>query len=243
MSDLGKLIGGVMTGLTVARRNADIAARNVALEYQRDPLLAVFPVPRIDFQNVHATIPLVLQDVTQPPPPTPVDPDAQFKEAQALAADLVNQALEAFGLTRGGSGEDRALMALPPDDDGGIVPPWKLPPGDEIPEEPQPGPRPLPLPHIPPEPGPAVIAELQKKWADQLFQFAQKSGQQLFRQQLSAAQQPEILVGATAGDLDKAPPAALGKIHIEVGVMNYQWVEVDRDANGEPIHKLTPFGR
>ncbi|KAB2329593.1 hypothetical protein F7731_22390 [Cytobacillus depressus] len=53
----------------------------------------------------------------------------------------------------------------------------------------------------------------------------------------------ELVVGVTPPELEKASPAAVGRIRLQMGVQNYEWIEVDRDESGRSIQKLTPTGR
>ena len=70
MVELGELIGGIMSGLTRARRDADVTAALVAEEYRLHSLLGGVSAPRIRLSEVTIELPVIIS--------TSVAPNAQM---------------------------------------------------------------------------------------------------------------------------------------------------------------------
>jgi hypothetical protein len=60
MTELGDLIGGIMAGLTRARRDADVTSAIVAEEYRIHSLLSAVSAPRVRLSEVTIDLPVIL---------------------------------------------------------------------------------------------------------------------------------------------------------------------------------------
>ena len=58
--DIGDFIGGLMAGVSRARRDADLTAASIAEEYKLNNLLSQVPAPRIRLADIEIDIPVVL---------------------------------------------------------------------------------------------------------------------------------------------------------------------------------------
>jgi hypothetical protein len=70
---LGSVVGAILSELAQARAVADHATRELVAEYDDDPILATFPVPRVSLETVNVTLRFTVDDVDEP---EPVRPDA-----------------------------------------------------------------------------------------------------------------------------------------------------------------------
>ncbi len=75
MAELGALLGGILAELARARMIADQLTRELAEEYEQDPLLASMSVPRITMDEVNLTLRFAVDDVGEVPKAEP-DPTA-----------------------------------------------------------------------------------------------------------------------------------------------------------------------
>ena len=68
MTDVGEIVGAIMTGLTRARQMADEESVAVAKEYRDNPLLEGVTIPRIRLPEVTLDIPVLIEsfDVGEP---------------------------------------------------------------------------------------------------------------------------------------------------------------------------------
>jgi hypothetical protein len=85
MPKLSEIVGGVMRDLARSHVVADAQTRQVFESYQKDPVLAHFPVPRVTIKQ--ATIKLKFSVKDHAPPTTGIDP----KEYQDLLAKSIRE--------------------------------------------------------------------------------------------------------------------------------------------------------
>jgi hypothetical protein len=67
MPNLGDFLGHLMSEITIARMHADIEAIRIAELYASNPLLANLPIPHFRLPNIDIDVPVVIQNVEQPP--------------------------------------------------------------------------------------------------------------------------------------------------------------------------------
>ena len=60
MVDVGELIGGIMSGITRARRDADMTAAMIAEEYKLNSLLSQVAAPRVRLAGIEVDLPVIL---------------------------------------------------------------------------------------------------------------------------------------------------------------------------------------
>jgi len=60
LADLGELIGGIMSGLNRARRDADVTSAIIAEEYRVNSLLSAVSAPRVRLSEVTIDLPVIL---------------------------------------------------------------------------------------------------------------------------------------------------------------------------------------
>ena len=85
LADLGELIGGIMAGLTRARRDADVASAIIAEEYRIHSLLSAVSAPRVRLSEVEIDLPLILS--------TPEDGQMSRKSGVVMTHSAVLQTL------------------------------------------------------------------------------------------------------------------------------------------------------
>jgi len=85
MVDLGELIGGIMSGVTRARRDADLASALVAEEYKIHSLLSSVSAPRVRLAEIEIDLPVILS--------TANGANMQKRSASAMTSETVVQAL------------------------------------------------------------------------------------------------------------------------------------------------------
>lgn len=85
MPKLSEIVGGLMRDLARSHVVADAQTRQVFESYQKDPVLAHFPVPRITIKQ--ATVKLKFSITSHAPPATPPDP----REFQALLGKSIRE--------------------------------------------------------------------------------------------------------------------------------------------------------
>jgi hypothetical protein len=85
MVELGELIGGIMSGLTRARRDADVTAALVAEEYRLHSLLGGVSAPRIRLSEVTIELPVIISTNGQ---------KERRRSGPAMTHESVNQALQ-----------------------------------------------------------------------------------------------------------------------------------------------------
>lgn len=66
MAKLSEVLGGLLRDVTQARVSADMLARDTWREYQRDPLLAQFPSPRLTLRDVNVTLRFAVAGQAEP---------------------------------------------------------------------------------------------------------------------------------------------------------------------------------
>ncbi|ARU62332.1 hypothetical protein CBW65_16175 [Tumebacillus avium] len=70
--DMGQVLGGLMSAIAEARSISDKASRDLALQYEKDELLRVFPVPCVELENVEMNLTFALEDGGVKDSPLPV---------------------------------------------------------------------------------------------------------------------------------------------------------------------------
>ena len=64
MVDLGELIGGIMSGLSRARRDADLTSALIAEEYKLHSLLSGVSAPRVRLSGIEIDLPVILNSAS-----------------------------------------------------------------------------------------------------------------------------------------------------------------------------------
>ena len=83
MADLGELIGGIMSGLNRARRDADVTSAIIAEEYRVNSLLSAVSAPRVRLSEVTIDLPVILSP--------PSDEKMQQRSGAAMTHSAVLQ--------------------------------------------------------------------------------------------------------------------------------------------------------
>ena len=86
MADLGELIGGIMSGLNRARRDADVTSALIAEEYRVNSLLSAVSAPRVRLSEVTIDLPVILS------PPS----DEKIQQRRSGAAMTHSAVLQTF---------------------------------------------------------------------------------------------------------------------------------------------------
>lgn len=63
MVELYKVLGTVLKDLAQSRVISDTFSRDISIEYEEDPILRLFPVPRIDIKEVTVSLPFTIKSV------------------------------------------------------------------------------------------------------------------------------------------------------------------------------------
>ncbi|MEW6646704.1 MAG: hypothetical protein AB1450_05860 [Pseudomonadota bacterium] len=71
MARLGSVVGGVLKELAQARAIADRHSRELVGEYERDPVLSAFSVPRVTLGEVNLTLRFTINDLEEESPAAP----------------------------------------------------------------------------------------------------------------------------------------------------------------------------
>lgn len=71
MARLGSVVGGILKELAQARAIADRHSRELMGEYERDPVLSAFSVPRITIGEVNLTLRFTVNDLEEEAPTAP----------------------------------------------------------------------------------------------------------------------------------------------------------------------------
>jgi len=82
MVDLSAVMGTLLKGLANSRVTSDIYSRDVSLKYEEDPILRLFPVPRIEIKEVTISLPFTIKNIEQ----GPVQKDEIIKSIQKVEA-------------------------------------------------------------------------------------------------------------------------------------------------------------
>jgi hypothetical protein len=85
MVDLGELIGGIMSGLSRARRDADLTSALIAEEYKLHSLLSGVSAPRVRLSGIEIDLPVILNSANSS--------DMKQKSGVAMTSENVLQAL------------------------------------------------------------------------------------------------------------------------------------------------------
>lgn len=222
MTNLGSVINGILNGLAYSRYQSDLTTKQLAEQYQKDPLLSLFPVPRMDFTSVEADITLVLNEVVQQEPtPEETPPTLPYPPQEDLPTSLkANVTNETNQLAS-------SLLKIFTDQ--------------------------LNLPTSKRSNVGKALPTLHNKFVEEIYKFKEEEVKNTLISQPILPTDPtpilrrpigsEIRVGVTPTEIEKAAPAALGKIKLQMGVQNYEWIEVERNESGGSIQKLTPTGR
>jgi hypothetical protein len=86
LADLGELIGGIMSGLNRARRDADVTSALIAEEYRVNSLLSAVSAPRVRLSEVTIDLPVILS------PPS----DEKIQQRKSGAAMTHSAVLQTF---------------------------------------------------------------------------------------------------------------------------------------------------
>lgn len=101
MVDLGELIGGIMSGLSRARRDADLTSALIAEEYKLHSLLSGVSAPRVRLSGIEIDLPVILNSASSS--------DMKQKSGVAMTSENVLQAL-ATRLQTEGMSEQRITI-------------------------------------------------------------------------------------------------------------------------------------
>lgn len=251
--DLKTVIGGILGSVAEARSISDRASRELAVLYEKDPLMRAFPVPRVEIDNIDFDLKFVLQS----------DPDAMLQAQPSRAHDLVKLTASRVRSAVTAAIPERKLsnqLAFPRTRDYDLI--------GNIVEE-------TTLNLIL---GPTVLAvhtpsddSVQVQTFD-VHECAGRIAKELEEQQLATIKSDGV-VERIAGllepiqkehekevtllraalpstgirmnalfaykDLVELPPSVLSTIKLTVNVRNYEWTQVG-EQDGEPVRKLVP---
>jgi hypothetical protein len=93
MAKLSLVIGSVLRDLAQSRVISDTFSRDVSVDYEEDPILRLFPVPRMEIKEISISIPITVKSVQ----PGAVRTEQIVKTlAKASAAKLGNTVIDAL---------------------------------------------------------------------------------------------------------------------------------------------------
>lgn len=95
MNDLGEVLGGLLRSLATARFVSDSASRQLSLLYEKDELLRLFPVPRMDYREVQADIGFAVRQVEAAPADAEIQVDRLIDQTVEKIMAAVAKALDA----------------------------------------------------------------------------------------------------------------------------------------------------
>jgi hypothetical protein len=254
MADLAEFLGTVFRNLTQARVASDLFSRDVGRQYQKDPVLVEFPVPRLEVKeaNIRLRFAVNALERRQIPLAELAGPVVQ-EEASRLTGQLRRELIEA-------SPEREAILrALA---DKGVDLDKALPAAIERAAlegkalEAALAGRPATLVRGVQRALSALLLEdaaLRRLIArpagagavrDQIRRKASEAAERLVREveaarEAAARQAVRVDAAVTRRELAEVPESLLAEITVVAEIRNYEWTETG-EAGGKPVYRLSP---
>ncbi len=255
MAELNEVLGAILKDVAESRVKSDVFSREVSMEYLQDPILANFPVPRVEIKQASIQLRFAVNSVEQ----KSLDPRKLLGEkVQLTASKLANKVFEAVLMKASNREEVIALIKqknipikeqllqkaitilnnsldnLIEDPDRQVAPlTKKLQSSLEELMRQHPDMWKLLTKS-------ARVGEIRKAMTESLGDGVQAFAQQA-KDAIAAAQQTQSIVdvAVTAEELANIPDTVLSEIGLVTEIRNYEWTDTI-DADGNPIRRLQP---
>jgi hypothetical protein len=254
MPNLSETLGSLLKDIANSRVKSDLFSREASLEYFKDPLLRLFPVPRVEIRSADLELTFAVASAEQKEvKPSDVAPGVFSQNIARLRDGLLSvtarpartaRQMNRLGAVLGDEQSkieaeiDRRLEAfLSEKADAHSA---------QLIEDPEGFARTLSaasvriLREVAATTGakPAFTAELQKEVNGRALEWAKGASAQL-KEALARARTDSfnLDLAVTKDDLVDVPQNAIARVKVTVEIQNYEWIQTE-DEKGQPVNKL-----
>ncbi|HET9530621.1 MAG TPA: hypothetical protein VFQ92_09735 [Blastocatellia bacterium] len=254
MPNLSETLGSLLKDIANSRVKSDLFSRDASLEYFRDPVLRLFPVPRVEIRSADLELTFAVASAEQKEVrPSEIAPTVLSHNLPRLRSSLLSVAARPARTAR----QIDSLGALIEDERAKVeaeldkrLEAFMSERADEVSkqllEDPEAFAKTLGAQSTKilrevmaaTSARPTFTAELQKEVSDRALEWAKAASTQL-KEALARARAEafNLDLAVTKDDLVNVPQNAIARVKVTVEIQNYEWVETT-DENGQPVSKL-----
>jgi hypothetical protein len=247
MAKFDETLGALLRDLAYARVKSDLFSREASLEYLKDPLLRLFPVPRVEMSQAEIEVSFAVKEARQnKPEPRQIARQVLTANLPALRDSLFSVKAgpgtlgELLGARRAAAEKsaDTQLLKVFTDDEASLT--------AQVMNEP------AQLAQSYSRAGLAALNQVaearklnltfglpQQKEVDKQAALWAKAVNAAAQAELERAQANafELDLAFTREELENVAPHLLARVKLSVSIENYEWAESE-DADGKPTNKL-----
>jgi hypothetical protein len=254
MPNLSETLGSLLKDIANSRVKSDLFSRDASLEYFKDPVLRLFPVPRVEIRSADLELTFAVASARQEDVKTSDVARSVFSQniaslrsrllsVPAKAARSARKA-ETLDALLGGEQEkvqaeiDKRLDAFMAEKADAL--------SEQLIQDPEGFARTLGgaaariLREVMATTSvrPVFTSDLQKEINDRALQWSRSTSGQL-KQALTRARAEafNLDLAVTKDDLANVPQTAVARVKVTVEIQNYEWIETE-DEKGETVNKL-----